>query len=304
MSSPPATPLPPGSKGLPLLGETLAFLKDSFGFIEERVHKHGPVFRTHLLGRDTAVIVGPAACARWIDPLAVERKDAMPPHVKELFGGESLPSLDGAAHATRKRLVLAGFTRDALTSYLPSLEANTAAALASYAAQGELATLEPLKQLAIATVARTVLGMEPGPVLDGLLDDYAAIGPGLGSLPIPMPGTAFSKARAAMGRILAVYEQAVQEHVATPKDDGLSRMLAARTPEGARLSVDDAKREVHHIVIAGLIIWAEFAGTLRYLAAPDATAVREALRREVDALGDAPLTLDTLWRARSASGAP
>lgn len=94
-----------------------------------------------------------------------------------------------------------------------------------------------------------------------------------------------------MGRILAVYEE-VHEHQRTPKDDGLSRILAARGPDGAQLSVDDAKRELHHIVIAGLIIWAELATILTQLAAN--TEVREALRSEVDALGEGPLTIETL----------
>ena len=49
-------PLPPGNRAFPLLGETLAFLKDAFAFVERRVARHGPVFRTHLLGRTTAVI--------------------------------------------------------------------------------------------------------------------------------------------------------------------------------------------------------------------------------------------------------
>lgn len=35
--------LPPGSLGLPWIGETLAFVKDSFAFFAERRQKHGPV---------------------------------------------------------------------------------------------------------------------------------------------------------------------------------------------------------------------------------------------------------------------
>ena len=61
------TPLPPGTTGLPLLGETLHFLRDPFSFIRERSAQHGPVFKTHLLGRRAAILVGPEATARFLE---------------------------------------------------------------------------------------------------------------------------------------------------------------------------------------------------------------------------------------------
>src|ERR1041385_4781380 len=115
-------PLPPGRSGLPLLGETLAFAKNPFGFIEERLAKHGRIFRTHVLGRKTVVVAGPEAAGRFIDGSVVMREGSMPPHVQELFGGGRPPLLDGDDHATRKRIVLQAFTRDALAAYLPIIQ--------------------------------------------------------------------------------------------------------------------------------------------------------------------------------------
>ena len=50
--------LPPGSTGLPLLGETLDFMKDPFRFLERKVMAHGPISKTSLLGKKTAVMSG------------------------------------------------------------------------------------------------------------------------------------------------------------------------------------------------------------------------------------------------------
>jgi hypothetical protein len=36
--------LPAGSLGLPLVGESLALLRNPFGFLEERQRRHGDVF--------------------------------------------------------------------------------------------------------------------------------------------------------------------------------------------------------------------------------------------------------------------
>ena len=49
---------PPGETGLPLIGETISFVKDMFGFMSERFDKHGPVFRSHILGNPTVFITG------------------------------------------------------------------------------------------------------------------------------------------------------------------------------------------------------------------------------------------------------
>ncbi|MGH7296545.1 MAG: cytochrome P450 [Polyangiaceae bacterium] len=283
----------PGSSGLPLLGQTLSFLKDAFGFVERGVAQHGPVFRTNILGRSTAVIVGPEACARWIDPACIERLGAMPPHVKELFGGESLPSLDGVAHANRKQLVLAGFRKDALASYLPALEETLEQYFARWDEKKEFAWVDELKRLAIQAICLNVIGIGPGPELDQLLADYGTLGPGLGSLPIPLPGTAFSRARAGLARIFQVLGKAVHDHQERPRDDGLSRMLAAVTADGTKLGADEAVRELHHIVVAGFIVWGELAAMAMLLDRhPD---VRAKVTEEVARVSKTgPVTLETL----------
>src|SRR3954470_22033408 len=101
------TSLPPGSSGLPLLGETLALLRDPFGFVETRARRLGPVFRTRLLGRPTAVITGPEATAKFVDDADVQRAGAMPANIETLFGGRTLPVLDGDEHRARKQAVMA-----------------------------------------------------------------------------------------------------------------------------------------------------------------------------------------------------
>src|SRR6476646_4208878 len=111
------TPLPPGHDGLPLVGETLSFAKNPFRFIEERLARHGRIFRSNVLGRKTAVVAGPEAVGRFIDADVVMREGSMPPHVQELFGGRSLPLLDGEVHKVRKQLVNQAFTRPAIGGY-------------------------------------------------------------------------------------------------------------------------------------------------------------------------------------------
>ncbi len=55
-----ANPTPPGKFGLPWIGETLSFLGDS-NFIEKRQNRYGDLFKTHIFGRPTIVMIGTSA---------------------------------------------------------------------------------------------------------------------------------------------------------------------------------------------------------------------------------------------------
>jgi hypothetical protein len=50
-------PLPPGNFGLPFIGETITFLREN-NFTEQRQQKYGSIFKTHLFGRPTIVMIG------------------------------------------------------------------------------------------------------------------------------------------------------------------------------------------------------------------------------------------------------
>jgi cytochrome P450 len=259
-------PLPPGKMGLPLLGETLDALKNGFAFVEAGARRHGPIFKTSLFGRKTAVVTGPEASALFIDSSRVQRSGAMPPHIQTLFAGASLPLLDGPEHRDRKRLVMAAFTREALASYLPVMQKLVVGTFEEWAARSEVRLVPELKRLAIETIATTVMGVSRRPVLDRLLADYEVVGGGFASLPNPLPGSAFTRAKKALDRILLEFETIIRDHQASPRDDGLSRILAAKTGDGRGITIEEAKMELHHIIVAGLIVWSWFAEAILQLA--------------------------------------
>ena len=275
-----AAPLPPGRNGLPLLGETLAFAKNPFRFIEERLAAHGRVFRTIVLGRTTVVLAGPEAAARFIDPGVIMREGSMPPHVQELFGGRSLPLLDGDVHGARKKLVLQAFTREAMTAYLPALQQSVERSCERWSSAGEIPWLDELKRLSIEVICTTVIGMQPGAEMDGLRRDYGILTSGFATLPVNLPGTRYRKALQARDRILAILLARVRERRQTPANDGLSRILAAVISPAA-LTDEDAALELHHIVIAGFIVFAELGAIVQQLTAhPE---VRAKLEEEIAA---------------------
>jgi cytochrome P450 len=285
--APQNAPLPPGSSGFPLLGQTLPFLKDMFGFIRRGMIAHGSIFRANILNQDAVFIAGPSACERWLDQKLVTRENSLPPPVATLFGGRSVALLDGEEHKVRKQLLLTAFSPQARAGYLPVLQALIDAHLARWVAAGEIDWVPALKKLGFEGIAATIFGLAPSPEVDGLFDDYGLLLAGFSALPIRLPGTTFSKAVAARDRILAFFEKtiAARRSVVKPTDtDGLALLLAARTPAehgGQGLGDRDLALELHHVVIAGYIVFAELVGLVTAFTAHP--KVREQLAAEVRA---------------------
>ena len=292
-STPTTPPLPPGRNGLPLLGETLAFAKNPFRFIDERLARHGRIFRSNVLGRRSVVVAGPEAAGHFIDARIVMREGSMPPHIQELFGGRSLPLLDGEVHRARKSVVLQAFTRAALTAYLPGIQSTTERYFERWSRENEIAWLDEMKRLAIEVICTTVIGMAPGPQMNRLRQDYGTLTAGFASLPVNIPGTRYRKALQARDRILAVLRACVEQRRRTPADDGLSRILAAAASTGTALSDEEATLEAHHIVIAGYIVYAELGAMIQQLTAHP--QVRERLAAEIaEQAPSGALTLEQL----------
>jgi cytochrome P450 len=307
MTTTPATKLPPGTSGLPLLGETLPFLRDIFGFISTRMDGKDGIFRTSVLGKPTVFLSGPEACALWIDESIIQREGSFPPNLQELFGGRSLPLLDGEAHLLRKTLVMQAMSTEALGAYLPVLTRTVSGHLDRWAKSGSVLWVEEFKRLALEGIAACLFGLGPGAAMDALLGDYQTLMKGFTGLPVNVPGTAYSAGLKARDRILARLEELVTEREKAPTDDGVSRLIAARGPQGEQLTVEAMKLELHHMVIAGIIIFADFLVIVTELAAQPALLDRllDEIRKVAPTgpllppqLRQAPLLLETVMEAK------
>src|SRR5262249_38664989 len=156
-------------------------------------------------------------------------------------------------HRARKQAIMAAFTHEAIAGYIAPLADLVRATLERWAATGEVRGVDELRRMAIEAIALTMLGQQPSPALDALRADYGAVLRGFQALPLPFPGTPYSRAKAAIARILEALRAEVRRHeeAPAPAADGLGRILAARGHDGAaQLDADDLARELHHLVLA------------------------------------------------------
>lgn len=274
-------PAPPGKTGLPLIGETREFLQDTYGFTARRVERYGPVFQTSFLGKRRVVMSGPEACARWIDESIIQRADSMPGPVLDVFGGVSLPIMDGPAHKARKRLVRSAFDRQRLAGYVPELQGLVDGFFAEISANsGPIAGVPALRKLAISCICKNIMGLDPGPDVDSLVADYEIVFAAPDGIPLDLPGTSLRRAISARDRIFATLERLIADRRAGPTTDGLSTMLQATGPGGEALDDAACRLELHHLVIAGYIVFGELLGAILQL--DRNVDVRTQLRDEID----------------------
>jgi cytochrome P450 len=252
--------------GLPWVGETLAITRNIFGFLEQRHRRHGPVFKSGVFGRKVVFLAGTAGAEAFYDADNITRADAFPFPLVDLFGGINMAMYDGPRHFALKSMALTAFDRAALAGYLPDLERQIEETLARLARGGAFSAVAELRRLAIEAICRNVMGLEPGPDTAAITRDYGLVLTGVLSLPLPFPGTPYARARAARDRLLARIHRVIRERRAVPGTDGLSRILAARADDGRAYTDEEATLEVHHMMIAGYIVYALMAEAMRHLA--------------------------------------
>jgi len=285
-------PRPEGRLGPPLLGESLALQRNPFGFLEERQRRHGNVFKTNILGRKVVFLAGLQGAEAFYDGDNVTRSDAHPFPLVDLFGGVNMEMYDGPRHVALKAMALTAFDRAALGRYLPDMQRLIESTLERLARAGELSATDELRELAIRTICLNVLGLS-GSETESIARDYAAVLAGLVAVPLPLPFTTYGRARAARDRLLQRIREVIAERRAVPGDDGLSAILAAVAPDGRVFTDEEAVLEIHHSVIAGLIVYAHMAEGLRQLAEqPD--LLRRCEEEVARAAPSGPLTLDAL----------
>ena len=253
MSSP--LTLPPGDNGWPLLGHTLSALSDIYAFLSKRREKYGACFRARILGKDVAFLYGPEGSEVFLDDDRVTREQAHPTHVRDLFGGVNMNMYSGPRHFALKSMALQAFDAAAISSYLPDMQQLVTATLERIGTGKECRAVDETRGLAIQAICKNVMGVGPGPVAEALRRDYELVTAGMLSVPVPLPGTTYTRARAARDRIFAVFRQMIADRRASAGTDGLSLILSARSADGRVYTDDEAILELHHIVIAGYIVF-------------------------------------------------
>ena len=284
-------PLPPGKFGLPLIGETVEFLRDP-DFIEKRQKKYGSIFKTRLFGAPSIIIVGVEA-NRFILTNNEYFAISWPPSTKTLLGPNSLVIKEGSQHQSRRKLLSYAFQPKALAGYLPGMEIITQEYLKKWQSIGSLTWYPELRNYTFDIASTLLIGTKPDSSTS-LSQLFKVWSEGLFTIPLALPWTKFGRALHCRKQILAEIEKIVLSRQIQQESgqDALSLMLQVRDEEGNGFSLPELKDQVLLLLFAGHETVTSTLGTF-CLSLAKYPEVREKVRAEIrQVVGNDALTME------------
>ncbi|MEG5173596.1 cytochrome P450 [Microcoleus sp. B3-D7] len=243
--------LPPGSLGLPLIGDTLNFLQDS-QFAKKRHQQYGPIFKTSLFGQPTVFMRGQEASLFVLSNDNRYFVVTWPASTRALLGSLSLSLQTGANHQNRRKLLYQAFQPRALAGYIGGMEDITQRYLEKWVKMETMTWYPELRNYTFDVAGKLLVGIDNGAetALGHYFETWCN---GLFSIPLDVPWTQFGKAKKCRKLLLAELENIIRERQqGTPSgNDALSLLISARDDEGNSLSLEELKDQVLLLLFAG-----------------------------------------------------
>ncbi|GFS33253.1 cytochrome P450, family 87, subfamily A, polypeptide 2 [Actinidia rufa] len=215
--------LPPGSMGLPLLGETLQFLapntsSDIPQFIKQRVKRYGPIFRTSLVMRPVIVSTDPDLSHFIFQQEGKLFKSWYPDTFTEIFGRQNVGSLHGFMYKYLKNMVLNLFGPESLKKMLPEVEQAACRNLMRWSSQDSVDLKDAIASMIFDLTAKKLISYDSEKSPENLRENFVAFMKGLISFPLNIPGTAYHKCLQGRKKAMRMLKNLLQERRAKPRE--------------------------------------------------------------------------------------
>ncbi|KAK4748137.1 hypothetical protein SAY87_014723 [Trapa incisa] len=222
-------PIPNGSFGWPVIGETLAFLQPhpstTLGwFLNDHCLRYGKVFKSHLFLEPTVVSCDPDLNCFILQNEGTLFEVSYPRPIHGILGELSMLVAVGDTH---KRLRGAALSLVSITKsrpqFLHDVEGAALQILDTWTENSRVFFWEEARKFTFNVIIKQVLGLNPDdPVAQVILRDFLTFMKGLVSLPVYVPGSPYTKAVQARlrisSRLKAIMDERRQSRDHAPDD--------------------------------------------------------------------------------------
>ncbi|XP_051722818.1 cytochrome P450 26B1 [Ctenopharyngodon idella] len=249
-------PLPQGSMGWPLVGETFHWLFQGSSFHISRREKHGNVFKTHLLGKPLVRVTGAEnirkillgehtlVCTQW------------PQSTRIILGPNTLVNSVGDLHKRKRKILAKVFSRGALEAYLTRLQDVVKSEIAKWCTEaGSVDVYVATKSLTFRIAVQVLLGLRlDEQQIAYLSKTFEQLMNNLFSLPIDNPISGLRKGIRAREILHSAMEKIIEEKLkkqqASDYCDAFDYMLSSAKENDYELTMQELKETAVELIFA------------------------------------------------------
>ncbi|XP_027172657.1 cytochrome P450 716B1-like [Coffea eugenioides] len=256
--------LPPGSLGIPLVGQSLGLLwamraNTAERWLEGRVKKYGPISKLSLFGKPTVFMYGQAANKLIFGGDGSSISNQQTQSLRMILGDRCLLELSGEDHKRVRGALVSFLKPESLKMYVSKMEEEVRSHLEMHWEGNQQVTVLPLmKKLTFNIICSLLFGIDRGERRDQYVHHFQEMIEGMWSIPVNLPFTLFNnslKASAKVQRMLKelLHEKRLQLQKGAPSHQDLISCLLSIRGEGNEdsLSEDEIIHNVMLIMAAG-----------------------------------------------------
>ncbi|XP_063077255.1 cytochrome P450 26B1-like [Engraulis encrasicolus] len=248
-------PLPKGSMGWPVVGETLYWLFQGSNFHVSRREKYGSVFKTHLLGKPVIRVTGAEnirkilmgehslVCTQW------------PQSTRIILGPNSLANSVGELHKRKRKILTPAFSHVAFETYIPRIQDAIKKEIAKWCSEpGSVDVYAATKALTFRIALQVLLGLDAADAqMDYLSRTFEQLTDNLFSLPIDVSFSGLRKGIKARDILHNFMEKMIEEKLQKQWDgynDAFDYILNSAKENRYDVTLQDLKETAIELIFA------------------------------------------------------
>src|SRR5262245_20492170 len=249
----------PGDDGWPILGNTLAALRDPVDHVARMHRKHGPVYRDRLFGVHSVALLGPEAN----ELILFDREKNFSSSegwgflLERLFP-RGLMLMDFEEHRLHRKALGVAFKPAPMKAYLGALNSGISRRIAEWhlagAGQGGASNFSfypAIKQLTLDLAATSFLGIELGQQANAINRAFVdMVAASIGVVRRPIPGTQMWKGVRGREAIVAFFTREIPRRRSGQGTDLFSELCRASKEDGSLLSDQEIADHMSFLMMA------------------------------------------------------
>ncbi|XP_065877600.1 cytochrome P450 716B1-like isoform X3 [Euphorbia lathyris] len=244
--------VPPGSLGLPIIGQSLSLLRamkqnTAEAWLIERIRKYGPVSKMNVFGTPSVFLHGQAANKFMYTSHDSFLSNQQPSSIRRILGERNIFELTGHDHKRVRGALVSFLKPEVLKQYVGRMDEDIRSEISKHWQDKQKISVMPfIKTLTFNIMSSLIMGIEQGSRRDRLKQHFHHILDGLLSVPINLPFTNFNrslKARVEIRDLLMelVHEKraALDQQKASPQQDLLTCLINLRNDDNSAMFSDE-----------------------------------------------------------------